>query len=36
MLSLSLLMAVCAITRMAGVHLEDDVIDIVWSAFWQQ
>ena len=35
MLSLSLVMAVCAITRMAGIHLGDDVVDIVWSSFWQ-
>ena len=36
MLSLSLVMAICAITRMAGIHLENDTVDIVWSVFWQQ
>ena len=36
MLSLSLVMAVCAITRMAGIHLKGGIVDIVWLAFWQQ
>ncbi len=36
LLSLSLVMAVIAITRMSGIKLADGAPDIVWLAFWQQ
>ncbi|MCJ1307077.1 hypothetical protein MMC25_000723 [Agyrium rufum] len=35
-LCLSLMMAVTAITRMAGVKLEGGAVDLVWLSFWQQ
>ena len=35
-LSLSLVMIMVAITRMAGIRLPQVVIDVVWLAFWQQ
>lgn len=36
MLSLSLVMAIVAIVRLAGIRLGGGEVDIVWVAFWQQ
>lgn len=36
MLSLSLVMAIVAIVRLAGIRLGGGEVDIVWLAFWQQ
>lgn len=36
MLSLSLVMAIVAIVRMAGIHLGGGEVDILWLWFWQQ
>ena len=35
-LYLSLIMAMIAVIRMAGVRLDGDIADIVWACFWQQ
>ena len=36
MLSLSLVMAIVAIVRIAGIRMSSGEVDIVWVAFWQQ
>lgn len=36
MLSLSIVMAIVAIVRMAGIRLGGGEVDIVWTSFWQQ
>lgn len=36
MLSLSLVMAIVAIVRIAGIRLQTGEVDILWVAFWQQ
>lgn len=36
MLSLSLVMAIVAIVRLAGIRLGGGEVDIVWVSFWQQ
>ena len=36
MLSLSLVMAIFAITRIAGTRLPGGPVDIIWLVFWQQ
>lgn len=35
-LSLSLVMAIVAIVRIAGIRMSGGEVDIVWLAFWQQ
>ncbi len=36
LLSLSIVMVIVAIVRVAGVRLQSGDVDIVWLAFWQQ